>query len=108
MMASAKKRYRLTTEAVQDLQYIARYTVKTWGIVQSRAYAAELEKTFDSLASKLLPPQPFSENLPDIMVWHNKYHSVYYTYETNGKGIAIIAVLHQKMDSSQKIENRLP
>lgn len=107
MMASAKKRYRLTTEAVQDLRYIARYTVKTWGIAQSRAYAAELEKTFDSLANKLLPTKPFSENLPDIMAWHNKYHSVYYTYETNSKGIVIIAVLHQKTDSSQKVQNRL-
>lgn len=107
-MKNAKMRYQLTAEAVQDLRYIARYTVKTWGIAQSRAYAAELEKTFDSLASKLLPAKPFSENLPDIMVWHNKYHSVYYIYETNGSGIAIIAVLHQKTDSSQKVENRLP
>lgn len=107
-MISAKKRYRLTAEAAQDLQSIARYTVKTWGVAQSRAYAAELEKTFDSLANKLLPTKPFSENLPDIMVWHNKYHSVYYTYETNGKAIAIIAVLHHKTDSRQKVENRFP
>lgn len=106
-MTGARKRYRLTAEAVQDLRYIARYTVKTWGIAQSRAYAAELEKTFDSLADKLLPAKPFNENLPDIMVWHNKYHSVYYTYEANGKGIAIIAVLHHKTDSSQKVQNRL-
>ena len=107
-MTSAKKRYRLTAGAAEDLLNIARYTVKTWGIAQSRAYAAELEKTFDSLANKLLPTKPFSENLPDIMVWHNKYHSVYYTYETNGKGIAIIAVLPHKTDSRQKVENRPP
>ena len=62
-MTSAKKRYRLTAEAAQDLLSIARYTVKTWSSAQSRAYAAELEKTFDSLADKLLPAKPFNENL---------------------------------------------
>lgn len=105
-MTSAKKRYRLTFEASQDLLSIARYTIKTWGIAQSRAYAAELEKTFDSLASKLLPAKPFSENLPDIMVWHNTYHSVYYTFEINGNGIVIIAVMHQKTDAYQIVQNR--
>lgn len=34
-MISAKKRYRLTAEAAQDLLNIARYTVKTWGVAQS-------------------------------------------------------------------------
>lgn len=105
-MTSARKRYRLTAEAAQDLSSIARYTVRTWGIAQSRAYAAELEKTFDSLANKLLPAKPFIEKLPDIMVWHNKYHSVYYTYEINGSGILIIAVLHQKNDAQQKLQSR--
>ncbi len=105
-MTSARKRYRLTAEAAQDLLSIARYTVRTWGIAQSRAYAAELEKNFESLADKLLPATPFSERLPDVMVWHNKYHSVYYTYEINGSGIVIIAVLHQKTDTQQKLQSR--
>lgn len=107
-MISAKKRYRLTAEAAQDLLSIAYYTVKTWSIAQSRAYSAELEKTFDSLADKLLPAKPFSENLPNIMVWHNKYHSVYFVYEPSGEGIVIIAVLHQKADTQCTVKNRLP
>ncbi|SNY48888.1 Plasmid stabilization system protein ParE [Arsukibacterium tuosuense] len=107
-MVNAKKRYRLTADAAQDLLNIARYSVKTWGVAQSRAYAAELEETFVSLVDELLPAKPFSESLPDIMVWHNRFHSVYYTYETNEKGIAIIAVLHHKRDSHQTIANRLP
>lgn len=103
-MTSARKRYRLTAEAAQDLLSIARYTVKTWGIAQSRAYATELENTFNSLACKRLPAKPFSEKPPEIMVWHNKYHSVYFVYEPSGEEVLIIAVLHQKADT----QNRLP
>jgi len=107
-MKNAKQRYRLTSEAAQDLLSIARYTVENWGIEQSRQYASELESKFALLASKQLPAKPFGDNLPDIIVWHSKYHSVYYTDETNSECIVIIAVLHQKMNSRQTVENRLP
>ena len=53
-MKNAKQRYRLTSEAAQDLLNIARYTVENWGIEQSRQYASELESKFALLASKMM------------------------------------------------------
>ncbi|WP_365868169.1 type II toxin-antitoxin system RelE/ParE family toxin [Arsukibacterium sp.] len=54
-MTNANQRYHLTTEAANDLLNVALYTVKQWGVEQSRRYTAELEYNFALLAANKLP-----------------------------------------------------
>ena len=98
-------RYEFTDQAEHDLDTIIDYTVERWGKVQAQKYLDGLEELAQNLA----------EN-PDLGVNRDRLfeglisfpyvsHILYYVKQPHG--IAIIRVLHRRMDTKRHITSSL-
>jgi toxin ParE1/3/4 len=88
--------FRLTKLAKADLRSIGRYTEKTWGREQRNRYLAQLDGSFHALANN---PEK-GRSCDEIRQGYRKYqvgrHLVFYRPAEGG--IAIIRILHERMD----------
>ena len=96
MIRTAKKHYRVTRRARDDLLNIARYTENLWGKKQRDIYLKQLEKRFAWLAENPL----LGKHRTDIQQGYYSFvqgqHVIFYLVGQNV--IDIIGVLHQQMD----------
>lgn len=95
-MQTAKKHYRVTLRARDDLLNIARYTENLWGKKQRDIYLKLIEKRFAWLAENPL----LGKHRTDIQLGYYSFpqgqHVIFYLIGQNV--IDIIGVLHQQMD----------
>ncbi len=100
------KSYRLTRDAEQDLQNIANYTVKKWGVKALKTYHDGLGTTFNAIGSRDIVTRQFSDVLPHVFVTKFKYHFIFYLSKPNIKPV-IIGVIHERMDIVNRLNSRL-
>jgi toxin ParE1/3/4 len=76
---------------------IYRYTVKTWGEKQSKAYISGLFESFDNIGNSLVISYPIPADF-GINGFYFRYekHYIYWRYLNNGD-IGIVTVLHERM-----------
>lgn len=97
----SKPSYLLSTAAADDLETIARYTVKQFGSEQAKQYGAELELGFAQLAEFPLMGKS-AENLhPGLRRFELRLHAVFYLPRKSD--IYIVRVLHVAMDASAQL-----
>ena len=100
-MAKKRAEYRLAPAATRDLEGIWHYTLNEWGIEQAHRYTDELTSAFDQLASN---PQ-FGIACDYIRKGYRRSrvgrHAIY--FRITGYGIAVIRVLHDRMDAPQRL-----
>ncbi len=89
-------KYRISTKADSDLLDIARFTIKKYGIEQARTYKDGLYTCFNTLSEKPDLGRNASQYAPHLKRFLFQSHTIFFRPEE--KGIAIIRVLHQKMD----------
>jgi len=90
-------------EARKDLKDIWRYTYRTWGVEQADRYLSELNAGAVELGTtpnKGRDRALLREGMRSINI---NQHVVYYT-EAKGR-IAIVRVLHRRMDVDEKFED---
>jgi len=93
--------YRLAPAAERDLEDIWRHGLRHWGAQQAQRYADALIHAFGELAE-------FPAHAPDCSHVRPGYRRrcvgrhVIYFYLT-GYGIAIIRILHERMDSERHL-----
>ena len=98
--------YELTPDAENDLREIARYTTRTWGIVQARRYKADLLRGFKSIAKgSVLSRQPLPHR-PDVQSCRCEHHYIFSIHDKGTKPV-IVAVLHENMDLIERLRERL-
>jgi toxin ParE1/3/4 len=89
--------YRLTPAAQQDLDDIFEHSVAEWGVHVALRYTDDLQAAFVLLANA---PQR-GRGCDTIRSGYRRLgvgsHVVY--YKTTGYGIAVIRILHQRMDA---------
>ena len=99
-MANKSGKYGLSPLAEIDLEEIWRYTVENWSVKQAAAYHADILDAFEGLASGLKVGRR-----ADIREGYFKYavgsHLIYYRQQDSE--IAIIRILHQRMDVSRHL-----
>ena len=98
-------RYTLDPEAVEDLLGIAHYTETTWGSEQSRIYESKLIQGFQTIVEGSLIAKPFKGENKDLFFVHCEHHYIFYLKGT--KPLAIVAILHERMDLIAEIKKRL-
>ncbi len=88
--------YRLTLRAAEDLDAIADYTIKTWGLDQLERYLQSLNDRFEWLAQN-----PFAGRERDDV--HRGYrsfpegsHVIFYI--VSGDHVDVIGIPHKSMD----------
>ena len=98
--------YELTEAADADVQAIARYTVKTWGIEQARRYEAILESHFQAIGREKARARGFLKHRPELRISRIEHHDVFHLLRAN-QGPLILAVLHENMDLVNRLRDRL-
>jgi plasmid stabilization system protein ParE len=76
---------------------IYRYTVKTWGEKQAKAYISGLFESFDNIGNSLVISYPIPADF-SINGFYFRYekHYIYWRY-LNNDDIGIVTVLHERM-----------
>jgi toxin ParE1/3/4 len=95
-------RYKLTNEAVKDLEEIWIYTYQNWSIEQADRYYNLIIDEIEFLSSNPLSGSSMDYIKEGYKVSKVKSHLVFYKIITNGT-IEIIRILHQRMD----VKNRM-
>ena len=93
--------YRLSPAAVSDLEAIWLYTVGEWGIDQAHRYTDDLTAAFDQLAQSPLLGTACDHIRKGYRRSNVGRHVIY--FRTTEYGIAVIRVLHGRMDASRHL-----
>lgn len=98
--------YELTPDAENDLREIARYTMRTWGVEQTRAYKGALLREFSGLAKGTARSRQPLPHRPEVRICRCEHHYVFSVHEEGEKPV-IVAVLHESMDLIERLRERL-
>jgi toxin ParE1/3/4 len=90
------KPIKFSPKAIEDIQNILLYTLKTWGEFQTRKYNNSLQKTFELMSTNPLIgiEQPELEARMLVVEQHRIFYSVDDNY------IFIQRIVHKKMSMS--------
>lgn len=95
----------LSVLAEQDLLDIWTYTYDKWGEMQADDYLRQLDYGFRQIAAMPLSGKLLTEIDAHLRVYHCRHHYIFYLIERDE--VIIIAVLHEKMDSLQRLRARI-
>jgi toxin ParE1/3/4 len=93
--------YRLSPKAQRDLDGIFDYTVKQWGLPQALRYTDLIEAACATLAEAPLQSQDCAAIRPGYRRRGVEQHVIY--FRQTSYGIAIIRILHQRMDQARHL-----
>ncbi len=88
----------LRPKARDDLDGIWDYTLETWGRAQAKTYLRALSRTFKTLAGKPELGRIRDDVYRGLRVYPSGKHLIFY-FATD-KGIDIVRVLHERMDTA--------
>jgi toxin ParE1/3/4 len=98
----SKTAVHYTDAAERDLDAVAAYTVRVWGIEQCESYLRMLEE----VCEKVLPRHPNLAHLvpgyDQLFSWKVEHHVVYYR-KVRG-GIEIVRVLHERQLPARQLK----
>jgi toxin ParE1/3/4 len=89
------KRFILSAAAWQDIDAIAAYTKRTWGLQQTDRYLGQLEDGFHLLAQNPSMGRLCKEIDPELRRFEVGRHVVFYRVRQGS--IRIVRILHQQM-----------
>ena len=95
--------YKISIEAVIDLEKIWAYTFETWSLEQADRYINQIIEEIEYISFKPKNGKDFSYLRKNYMRTKVKSHFIFYKVSKKTKIIEIIRILHQLMD----IQNRL-
>lgn len=93
--------YRLTPAAERDLESIWSYTAHWWGVAQAERYLDALTAAFAKLAESPTMAPGCEHIRVGYRRWAVERHVVY--FRVTDYGIAIIRVLHERMDAPRRL-----
>jgi toxin ParE1/3/4 len=93
--------YRLTPAAEHDLETIWTHTAKQWGVEQANHYIDILTAAFVDLAQSPKTAPSCEQIRPGYRRRSIERHAIYFRIATHG--IAIIRVLHDRMDAPRHL-----
>jgi toxin ParE1/3/4 len=95
-------RYRLTNEAVKDLEEIWSYTFKKWSVELADRYYNLVMNEIEFISLNPLSGRSIDHIKDGYMSSQVKSHIVFYNKQDDST-VVIVRILHQRMD----IENRM-
>ena len=96
--------YRLTPDAQSDLIEIRRFTVKQWGIAQSKKYLSELRQTIQLLADNPSLGKTTPEVGEGVFSFPHASHVIYYLIHE--RQLVAFGVLHKRMVPMNQLDGR--
>ncbi len=96
--------YRLTRDAQTDLMEIRRYTLKQWGVEQSKKYLLELRQTIKVLSETPTMAKQRNEVGNNVFSFSHVSHVIYYTIDKNQ--LVVFGILHKSMVPLLHLDDR--
>lgn len=96
-------KYKISTEAQNDIEEIWLYTFETWSAKQADRYYNLIIDEIESISKKPKSGKDYSNVRKGYYRSKVKSHFIFYKINQKEEKIEIIRILHQQMD----IENRL-
>jgi toxin ParE1/3/4 len=99
-------RYTLLPAALDHLDDIFDYTLRTWGEQQAEAYMRELFGAFERIASGIVVRRaiPAEFEVEGYFI-HHGHHFIYWR-ELPREGVEIAAVLHERMHQLERFRDQ--
>jgi toxin ParE1/3/4 len=94
--------FRLTPLAVRDLKAIARYSARTWGVAQSRAYRAKLGACMEAIAAGRAHVRAADER--GLSRSRCARHII--VFRRGQSFVEIVAIFHPSMDFERQLAGR--
>jgi len=95
------KPLRISTPAKTDLQNIATYTQKEWGIGQKKVYLGLIKKSFNTLSTVGNIGKKRDDIDQGLYAYSIKKHTIYFR-ETEQEFV-ILRILHSRMDPERHL-----
>ena len=89
-------RYRFSGRATSDLEAIADFTIRRFGVDQARRYRDELSTCFSDLAKNPSLGRRAEQLAKGLRRFEHGSHIVFYVADDHG--VLIVRVLHYRMD----------
>ncbi|MFP3599553.1 type II toxin-antitoxin system RelE/ParE family toxin [Chryseobacterium sp. SIMBA_029] len=96
--------YKITKEALNDLEKIWLYTFETWSLKQADHYFDLLMNEIEYLSENPKSGKNYSEIRKGYFRSRVKSHFIFYRINSKNEDIEIIRILHQQMDISSRLD----
>jgi len=96
-------KYRLTNEAVKDLEEIWSYTKLRWSLEQADRYYNLVMDEIEFIASNPLLGRSIDYIKDGYRSTKVKSHVIFYKQQQN-ETILVVRILHQRMDSNKRMK----
>jgi toxin ParE1/3/4 len=97
-------KYKITKEALNDLEKIWLYTFETWSLKQADHYFDLLMNEIEYLSENPKSGKDYSEIRNGYFRSRVKSHFIFYKINSKNEDIEIIRILHQQMDISSRLD----
>lgn len=96
--------YSLTRDAQKDLIEIRRYTLKQWGVEQSKKYLLEIRQTIKALSETPAIGKQRHEVGNNVFSFPHVSYVIYYIIDKNQ--LVVFGVLHKSMVPLLQLDDR--
>jgi len=96
--------YRISKEALNDLEKIWLYTFETWSLKQADYYFDLLMNEIEYLSANPNSGRDYNKIRKGYFRSRVKSHFIFYKINLKDEGIEIIRILHQQMDISASLD----
>jgi toxin ParE1/3/4 len=93
--------YQFSRRAAPDLEAIAEYTIKRFGLEQARRYRDELGACFNQLADNPKLGRRAEQLGEGLRRYEHRSHIIF--YQQSGAGLLIVRILHYRMYASRHV-----
>ena len=97
-------KYRISEKAFEDIENIWLYTVETWSVQQADRYYNLIFDEIEFIAENPLSGRDYSHVRKNYRSTRVKSHFIFYRYGKEEKIVEIIRILHQSMDTEERLK----
>lgn len=96
-------KYKISKEALADLEKIWLYTFENWSLEQADRYFSLLMDEMEYIAENPNSGKDYNDIRKDYFRSRVKSHFIFYRINTKKEEVEIIRILHQQMDIKTKL-----
>jgi len=97
------KKYRISQQAIEDLENIWFYTLKKWSRTQADRYYNLIIEEIEFVADNFMTGKSAEQTRKNYQVTKVKSHLIFYR-KTENNIIEIIRILHERMDIPRRLK----
>jgi len=98
----SKSKYRISKEAINDLNSIWFFTLQKWSKKQADRYYDLIIEEINFIANNFLAGKQLEQNRKDYRVTKVKSHLIFYRKSKNGI-VEIVRILHKRMNIKKRL-----